>query len=106
MLFNKRLVIPFKKEIIWIEIFDPEFYLDTNNFMTIPKTKFVVEPDTWVQINLKAEYFEMLNRPTKQCNGSTDYSFTKCVKVTLILELDLQSIGPSSVKLRLRALPD
>ena len=85
LLFEKALYIPFKNKKMWIEIFDPEFYFDTDKFMTIPKTKFVVEPETWVSINLKAEYYEMLNRPTKQCNGSTDYSFTKCVKVRLFL---------------------
>ena len=82
---NEPLYFPFSNERMWIEIFDPEFYIDSEKFMTIPRIKFMIQPKTWVQINLKAEYYEMLDRPSKQCKGSSEYSFSKCVKVIYFL---------------------
>ena len=79
--FKKPLHTPLLNDRIWIEIFDPEFYLDTEQFMTIPKYKLILQAGTFVQLNLKAEYYEIMDRPTKPCNNSAEYSFTKCVKV-------------------------
>ena len=69
---------------MFIEIFDPDFYFDTEKFMTIPKYRLMVKPKTVVQIDLKAEYYEMLDRPSKRCNDSAEYSFTKCVQVYIV----------------------
>ena len=79
--FKKPLHIPLLNDRIWIEIFDPEFYLDTEQFLTIPKYKLILQAGTFAQLNIKAEYYEIMNRPSKPCNNSVEYSFTKCVKV-------------------------
>ena len=78
---DRPLFIPLINDRVWIEIFDPDFYVDSEKFMTVPKYKLILEPNTSVQIDIKAEYFEMLNTPSKPCNDSSQYSFTKCVKV-------------------------
>ena len=79
--FNKPMEFPFINERMWVEIFDPEFYFDSEKIMGIPRVRFLIQPETVVQINLKAEYYEMLDRPSKPCNSSSKYVFTKCVKV-------------------------
>ena len=79
--FKTPLHIPLLNDRMWIEIFDPEFYLDTEQFMTIPKYKLILQAGTFAQLNLKAEYYEIMDRPSKPCNNSAEYSFTKCVKV-------------------------
>ena len=79
--FTKPLHIPLLNDRIWIEIFDPEFYFDTKIFLTIPKYKLILEAGSFVNLNIKAEYYEMINTPSKPCNNSAEYSFTKCVKV-------------------------
>ena len=83
--FDKALYFPFINERMWVEIIDPEFFFDSEKFMSIPRIRFLIQPETWAQINLKAEYYEMLDRPSKQCNGSSEYSFSKCVKVNINL---------------------
>ena len=67
---------------MWVEIIDPEFYFDSEKIMAIPRVRFLIQPETVVQINIKAEYYEMLDRPSKPCNSSSEYVFTKCVKVS------------------------
>ena len=81
MPFNKPLEFPFLNDRIWVEIIDPEFYFDSEKIMAIPRVRFMIQAETVVQINIKAEYYEMLDRPSKPCNSSSEYIFTKCVKV-------------------------
>ena len=50
-------------------------------FHSIPKYKLILEGGSFVNLNIKAEYYEMINTPSKPCNNSAEYSFTKCAKV-------------------------
>ena len=87
MPFNKPLEFPFLNDRIWVEIIDPEFYFDSEKIMAIPRVRFMIQAETVVQINIKAEYYEMLDRPSKPCNSSSEYIFTKCVKVKYSINL-------------------
>lgn len=76
------LDLTFFNETISIEFIDPKFYLKAYKYLTIPKLQFFVESGKMSYLEIVAERFHLLNLPSKPCNNSEDYMFSKCVKVT------------------------
>ena len=76
------LVLKFLNESIILEFFDPKFYLLSYKYLTMPKLMFTVKPGYHYYLEIVSERFHLLNRPSKPCISSEDYSFTKCVEVT------------------------
>ena len=76
------LDLKFLNETIVMEFFDPKFYLLSYKYLTMPKLMFFVEPGKISYLEIVSERFHLLNRPSKPCISSEEYSFTKCVEVT------------------------
>ena len=79
---NDWMNLKFLNDRIWIEFFDTDFYFRSNGKkLTIPKYFFLLHPMETAYIELVAEKIELMSRPSKPCNSSVEYNFTKCVKV-------------------------
>ena len=75
------LDLRFLNESIVMEFIDPKFYLISYKYLTMPKLMFTVQPGKKYYLEIVSERFHLLNRPTKPCISSEEYSFTKCVEV-------------------------
>ena len=74
--------LKFLNESIVMEFIDPKFYILSYKFLTMPKLMFSVQPGKISYLEIVSEQFHLLNRPSKPCISSEEYSFTKCVEVT------------------------
>ena len=76
------LDLTFFNETISIQFIDPTFYFKAYKYLTIPKLEFFIESGKMSYLEIVAERFHLLKRPSKPCNSSEEYTFSKCVKVT------------------------
>ena len=76
------LDLTFFNETISIEFIDPKFYFKAYKYLTIPKLTYFVQSGEESYLEIVAERFHLLNRPSKPCNSFKEYTFSKCIKVT------------------------
>ena len=74
-------VINFHYKNIFVEIFDPHFYMRTEKVLNVPLIQVKMKPGDYATVNIQADYIETTRRPGNPCEESSDYSFTNCVKV-------------------------
>ena len=73
--------IDFQYKRIFVDIFDPIFYMNSEKVLNVPMTNVRMQPGDHATLNLQVEYIETIRRRENPCEESSDYSFTKCVKV-------------------------
>ena len=78
------LQLSFINETTVIEFIDPKFYFRSYKYQTVPKFAFYVQPGKHAYLEIVSENFHLLNRPSKPCINSVNYSLTKCVEVRCI----------------------
>ena len=88
------LNLRFFNETITLQFIDPKFYFRAYKYLTIPKLEFFVQPGKTTYLEIVAERFRLLDRPSKPCIRSEEYSFTKCLEVKFL------SSGPGQVRFR------
>ena len=69
---------------ITMEIFDPNFYTRSYKYLTVPKYQISLKPGESTYLEIQGVQINLINKPSKSCNNSKDYSFTKCVEVISI----------------------
>ena len=72
---------------IEIDIYDPKIYLPTEKVMTIPRLLLLLKPNKTSLVNLKVDEIEILKKPNQNCIPDTNYSFTDCLQVRILLIL-------------------
>ena len=80
---NEWLYLKFLNETITLEFIDPKFYFRVYKTLTIPKLKLFVQPGKLSYLEIVAERFHLLDRPSNPCIRSEEYSFSKCVEVRI-----------------------
>ena len=80
---NEWLDLTFLNETVTIEFIDPKFYFRVYKTLTLPKLKLFVESGKLSYLEIVAERFHLLNRPSNPCIRSEEYSFSKCVEVRI-----------------------
>ena len=94
---NEWLYLTFPNERIAIEFIDPKFYFRVYKSMTIPKLKLFVQPEKLSYLEIVAERFHLLDRPSNPCIRSEEYSFSKCVEVNFFSCLSTNGILQTTV---------